>query len=420
MSQPGLVKRNLPLRAAQCLGFMGLALPWAAHADLVDDSHLSLNFRNLYLNRNFTNTDAATSKVGNWSQGFDLQFQSGYTDTPLAIGVDANAQYALRLDSTGNDGSLPYNTYEQKAADNYGRAGATLKMRYSKTELKIGDQKPNLPIASNDPSRQLDTIYQGAVLDSKEIDGLTLTGGRFWSSVTRESADHANLYKYGSSDDLDSKGLDFGGATYALTPNLETSYFYGVLHDIYQQHYVGLKHTLGLGNGYTLKTDLGYFNNNEDGNALAGEVDNRSYSGLVTLLKGSHLFGVSYQRMLGDTVFPTLNGYVPQPYLPNWAGLPFIRPNERSWSVRYGYDFVGMGVPGLKLFTRYIKGTDIERGAGLSQDQESERDIFLSYVVQNGAMKGLSFELKNFYTQSRYGNDYDEYRFVTSYTWKIW
>jgi hypothetical protein len=41
-------------------------------------------------------------------------------------------------------------------------------------------------------------------------------------------------------------------------------------------------------------------------------------------------------------------------------------------------------------------------------------------VVQSGELKGLSFDLKNFYTKQKYGNDYDEYRFVTSYTWKIW
>lgn len=413
-------KPVLRVHAIYCLGLLGVAFPWTANADPLDDSQLSLNFRNLYLNRNFTNSEAPTSKVGNWSQGFDLQFQSGYTDTPLAIGLDANAQYALRLDSTGNDGSLPFSVHDQKAADDYSRAGATLKMRYSKTELKIGDQKPNLPVASNDPSRQLDTIYQGAVLNSREVDNLELTGGRFWSSVTRQSSNHENLYKYGSTDDLDSKGLDFGGGTYSFTPSLQATYFYGVLHDIYQQHYGGLKHSLDLGDGYTLKTDLGYFNNSEDGNALAGNVDNRSYSGLVTLQKGGHLFGTSYQRMLGDTIFPTLNGYVPQPYLPNWAGLPFIRPGERSWSVRYGYDFAAVGVPGLKLFTRYIKGTAIERGEGLSHDQESERDIFLSYVIQGGAFKGLSFDLKNFNTKQKYGNNYDEYRLVTSYTWKIW
>jgi len=409
-----------PLCATSLCLTLGALSPLTCVAQVVDDSHLSVNFRNLYLDRNFTNPGAPVSKVGNWSQGMDLQFESGYTDTPLAVGLDLNGQYAVRLDSTGNDGSLPYSQSRQQAADNYGRAGATLKLKYAKTLVKIGDQKPNYPVASNDPSRLLDTIYQGAVIESRDIDNLQLVGGRFWSIVTRESSNHERLYRQGTSDSLDSDGLDFVGATYSLTPGLQASYFHGVLNDIYKQDYGGIKYSLRLPDDYQLKTDVGYFNNREDGAARSGKVDNRAYSGLVTLEKSGHMVGVSYQRMTGDTVFPTLNGYVPQFYLPNWAGLPFIRPDERSWSVRYGYDFAAAGVPGLKLFTRYIKGTDIDRGAGLTRDRESERDIMLSYVVQSGPLKNLSFELKNLRTWQDFGNDYDEYRLITSYTWKLW
>jgi hypothetical protein len=408
------------LHVMKYAGLLGLAFPWAVHADVIDDSHLSLTGRNLYLNRNFTNKDPAFSKIGNWSQGFDLQFKSGYTDTPLAVGLDVDGQYALRLDAHGNDGSLPYNPVTEKTAKDYSRAGATLKMRYSKTELKVGDYKPFLPVASNDPSRQLDTIYQGAVLESKEVDNLTLTGGRFWSAVTRQSSNHEQFYRNGTPDSDDSMGLDFGGATYALRPNLEATYFYGVMHDIYRQHYAGFKHTGDLGASYKLKTELGYFNNSEDGDARGGEVDNRSYSASMIVSHSGHQFGVAYERMLGETGYPNINGYIPQPFLPNFAGLGFWNAGERSWSVRYGYDFAAAGLPGLTLLTRYIKGTDIDRGQGLADGRESERDIWATYVVQSGPLQGLSFDFKNIHVQQQYGNDYDEFRLATSYTWRFW
>ncbi|MNH77980.1 Porin-like protein NicP precursor [compost metagenome] len=406
------------LGIAGALGMM--CSPLAAQADVIDDSHFKVDTRNFYLHRNYTNTNAVDSEVHSWSQGFDAQFTSGYTDTALAIGLDVDAQYAVRLDSSGNDGSLPYSVSDRQTADDYSRAGATLKMRYSKTELKVGDLRPQLPVAFDDTSRQLDTIYQGAVVESKEIDGLTMTGGRFWSAVTRESSNHEKLYKYGSTDNLDSDGLDFGGVTYDISKNLQASYFYGVLHDIYQQHYFGLMHMADLGNGYKLKTDLRYFNNNEDGNALNGEIDNRSYGGLFSLLKGAHMFGLSYQRMLGDSVFPTMNGYIPQPYLVHWSSLGFVRPDEKSWGARYSYDFAGMGVPGLKLYTRYIKGTNWDRGNNLSDNQESERFLGLSYVVQSGALQGLGLDLRNIDVKQKYGYDYNEFRVATTYTWKFW
>lgn len=402
------------------LGLIGVVSPLIAQADFIEDSNLEINMRNFYLGRNYDNKGATVSEAHSWSQGFDAQFFSGYTDTSLALGLDINAQYAIKLDSSGNDGTLPYSVNSNKQADDYSRAGATLKMKYSKTELKIGDMRPQLPVAFDDTSRQLDTIYQGAVLESKEIDGLTLTGGRFWSNVTRESSDHEKLYKWGSTDDVDSDGLDFGGATYNISKNIQVSYFYGVLHDIYQQQYFGITHKADLGSDYKLKTDMRYFNNNEEGDALNGEVDNRSYGVLFTLTKDFHMFGLSYQRMLGDSVFPTLNGYIPQPYLVHWSSLAFVRPDEKSWAVRYGYDFTEWGLPGLKAYARYTKGTNWDRGSNLSDNEESERNLALSYVIQSGPAKGLGFDLRSTAVQQKYGNDYDEIRLITTYVLSFW
>jgi hypothetical protein len=53
------------------------------------------------------------------------------------------------------------------------------------------------------------------------------------------------------------------------------------------------------------------------------------------LRKGGHGSGVGYQRMLGDSTFPTLNGFAPQSYLVNWSAVAFIKPNESSWQARY-------------------------------------------------------------------------------------
>ncbi|ALE88739.1 OprD family outer membrane porin [Pseudomonas versuta] len=408
---------------AVCL--TAVVIPQLANADMLDDGQFSLGLRNFYLDRDYHQHQARDSKVGSWSQGFDAQWVSGYTDSPLAIGLDLNAQYAVRLDSTGNDGSLPFSVRDQQTAADYSRAGATLKMRYSKTELKVGDHRPQLPIAYDDSSRQLDTIYQGAMIESQEIEGLKLTAGRFWSVVTRESSNHEKLYKWGTSDALDSEGLDFAGGTYNLSKNLQLSYYYGLLHDIYQQHYAGLMHRADLGNGYALKTDIRYFNNSEAGHALDGKIDNRSYGTLFTLTKNAHMFGLSYQRMLGESVFPTLNGYIPQPYLVNWSSLAFVQPAERSWSVRYGYDFVAMGVPGLTFYSRYTKGTHWDRGGDLSNNQESERNLALAYVVQSGPLKNLAFEWRRTDVKTRYGRgdasgqDYGENRLITTYVFKF-
>ncbi|MDV7214310.1 OprD family outer membrane porin, partial [Azotobacter beijerinckii] len=46
---------------------------------------------------------------------------------------------------------------------------------------------------------------------------------------------------------------------------------------------------------------------------------------------------------------------------------------ERSWQLRYDYNFVGLGVPGMTFMTRYIRGSNIEAG-GLDNRKEWGRE----------------------------------------------
>ncbi|VVN83260.1 OprD family porin [Pseudomonas fluorescens] len=410
-------------RCVQAASLAGMFTPLMAQADFIEDSHLALGLRNFYIDRDFKGENPKNSRVGSWTQGFDLRFISGYTEGPLQFGLDASMQYAYRLDGGGGrgpDSIIPYSVSKQEQASDYGRGGYTAKVRYSKTELKFGEHRPTLPVAYTDDSRQLITTYHGTLIESREVDKLTLTGGRFTEISGRESSNSEKMYLFNGPDvQRRSDGLNFGGASYAFTPALTASYFYGQLEDIYRQHYLGATYLSDLGGGYGLKTDLRYFNNKEDGDALYGRIDNRSYGAMTTLRKGPHAIGLGYQRMLGDSAFPTLNGYAPQPYLVNWSAIAFIKPNEKSWQARYDYDFAGLGLPGLKLMTRYMRGSDIDRGA-LSDNSESERNIYLSYVVQDGPLKNVSVELRNINVKFQHGNDFDENRLITAYTWKFW
>ncbi|MDI5995248.1 OprD family porin [Pseudomonas sp. MDMC216] len=412
------------------VGLMGMFASISAQADFIDDRQVSLGLRNFYIDRDFKQHDAPKSRVGSWTQGFDFRAISGYTEGTVQFGLDVSAQYAYRLDGGGGRGPdtiIPYDDSKGEQVRDYGRAALTAKVRYSKTELKIGEHRPTLPVAFYDDSRQLITTYHGFMLESREVDKLTLTAGRFTEISSRESSNREKMYLFNGPDiQRRSDGLNFAGATYAFTPSLSATYFYGQLEDIYQQQYLGATHNADLGNSFGLKTDLRYFDNREDGKALYGDIDNRSYGAMTTLRKGAHAIGVGYQRMLGDSTFPTLNGYAPQPYLVNWSTVAFVKPNESSWQLRYDLDFASYGVPGLKLMTRYMRGTGIDRGNNdLDQNVESERNIFLSYVVQSGPLKGVGFEWRNIDVKTRYGNgaasgaDYKENRLITSYTFKF-
>jgi hypothetical protein len=59
--------------------------------------------------------------------------------------------------------------------------------------------------------------------------------------------------------------------------------------------------------------------------------------------------------MSGDSAFPFLNGG--DPYTVNLVTYnTFTRAGLDSWQLRYDYDFVAMGIPGLSFMTRYTDG----------------------------------------------------------------
>ncbi|MCJ8207511.1 OprD family porin [Pseudomonas sp. RGM2987] len=372
--------------------------------------------KNFYLHRNYS---GPPSNVGSWSQGFDLKFVSGYTDTPLEVGLDIDAQYALKLDSAGNDGSLPYSETAGKASD-ASRAGVTAKFKYSNTELKIGDFRPRLPVAWFDPSRQLETIYQGAVVESNEIDGLNIMTGSFWSAATRASSNHEKFSLSGPPESPESSGLDFAGFSYKITPTLEASYYFGLMHDLYRQHYAGLSHFADLGNGFNLKTDARFWQSIDEGRAKGGNIDNKTYGLQFTVTKGYHLFGLGYQQLEGESGFPTLSGYIPNLHMVNWSYTVFAFADERSWTTRYAYDFGGVGIPGLKMGARFTKGTHWDLGQGQGNNQQTERILFANYVVQSGELKNLSFDARTILARYEKGANFSELRLTTTYPLNVW
>ncbi|WP_437884058.1 OprD family porin [Pseudomonas sp. LRF_L74] len=403
--------------------FASLLASGSAHADFIDDSSGSLELRNFYMNRDFRQQGAAQSQAGSWSQAFMLRMQSGFTEGPVGFGLDAMGLLGVKLDSgrgRSGDGTLPFGPNSKRPVDDYSHAGLTAKIRYSKSQLNVGILTPTLPVVFRDDARLMPQTFDGALLESREIEGLTLTAGQLWKSRTRESAGSDNMYIGGRSAAFDSDEFNLAGATYAFTPNLSATYFYGELKDFYQQHYVGLLHTLPLGEGVALVTDARYFDSSTEGAGLAGSVDNRNFNVMSTLKTGGHRFGLAYQRMSGADAFPTLNGYTP-PYTANLVTVgTFTSAKETSWQARYDYDFAAVGIPGLSLMGRYIKGSGIERGAGLSSGREWERDIDLAYVIQSGPLEGVGLKWRNAVYRTSYTSDIDETRIFVTYTMKLW
>ncbi|MDT4860831.1 Porin-like protein NicP [compost metagenome] len=163
-----------------------------------------------------------------------------------------------------------------------------------------------------------------------------------------------------------------------------------------------------------LGANLGFFDSTEDGKQLIGEVDNQAFYSLLSAKRGGHTFFVGYQAMFGDSPFPRVFANV-SPLGNEVPTFEFAYTDERSWQVRYDYDFAALGVPGLVASTRYITGDNVDTGLGY-EGKDWERDLDIGYVVQSGTFKGLGARVRNVTARSNYRTDIDENRLILNYT----
>ena len=428
---------------------VALAIPTVAVAEegFLEDAHVSVVNRNYYFSQDYRNGDSATnphtgaaqSRRAEWAHGVIANFESGFTQGTVGFGVDAIGLLGIKLD--GGDGLVGNGfagpgivsrygaNFDGEPKDQYGKAGGALKVRAFDTELRYGDVRPTSPVLYASDIRLLPQTLRGAIFKNTSIAGLTVQGGKLESSSDRNASNHrgdlGTAYggRFKEANDVVYLGADYRPND-KLTLRLHTSQ----LDDIWNQSFFSAALKQPLADGLGLRTGVNYYRTRDTGKALLGNIDNDSWSARVGLDVGAHAFTLAYTRIDGDTPFD----YVWNTYdieLDSASQVSdFNNPNERSWQARYDYDFVGAGIPGLKLTARYVTGSDIDGTragpgyayfTGISDGKHWERDFWVSYVVQNGPAKDLAFNVMQ--ATHRVGGDHtaeaniDELRVIVQY-----
>lgn len=440
-----------PLVLAMAVGSVAQS---AAAADFIDDSKLLLSLRNNYFN---TDNRESRSKVGNaaytgqnreWGQGFVLNFQSGYTPGTFGFGLDALGTLGIKLDGGGKAGKtgvtrtpgqlFPLDS-DNSAVDDYSRVGLTGKVRYSKTELRVGTLQTKLPVLLSNDGRLLPQTYEGYQVTSKDFDNLTLVGGLIEHAVGRSSTNETGLAVNGGTQQ--SNKFTYAGGDWAVTDRLTAQYYYGKLEDYYTQQFGGLTHVLPIGENQSLATDLRYFRTASDGAnrtaagraegytatgyaSTSGKIDNRVWSAAFTYSLGGNSLMLGHQRLSGGSGFYQVS----QNSLPNEGAGPgsyylltdrqvssFIKAGERTSFGQYTYNFAALGIPGLRAGVIYLKGDNIRTASGDTQ-KEWERDASLDYLIQSGTFKGLGFAVRHASFRSQAASNVDQTRLIMNYT----
>ncbi|UCZ83567.1 OprD family porin [Pseudomonas sp. L5B5] len=438
MFRTSLKVSPLFIAIAATIPSLGHAAEEGTSEGFVAGSSLKLNARNYYMHRNRQQHNDDNIE---WGQGFLGVFESGYTEGTVGFGLDANAMLGLKLDGGGGtDGSsiLPISGSGSdggKAPGSFSTAGATLKMRAFDTELKAGDLFLNNPVIAGGMSRMLPQTFRGVSLANHSFDGWLIEGGQASFTKLYNQSGHKRIgTAYGTLPSSDkSRHLNWAGVAWSAVPGLTSSLYASELKDIWNQYYYDLDYTYAVNELVSLNPGLHFYHTQDTGQALLGNIDNNTYSLHLTVGVGSHSVTAAYQRVNGNTPFDYIN-QGDSIYLDNSQQYSdFNGPNERSWKLKYVYDFAGLGLPGLTSGLSYSRGeldlTKVDPGsrgyakwysADGKHAKHWERDLDIKYVVQGGKAKDLAVRLQ--WATNRGGNGYgaldndtDEYRVIVDY-----
>jgi imipenem/basic amino acid-specific outer membrane pore len=410
----------------------------------VEDSSLNLLVRNYYFNRD--NKDGARD-VKDWTQGLWGTYNSGYTQGTVGVGVDAFGYLAIKLD--GGDGTSGSGNMSRSDVvnanggrnvnDSQGKAGAAIKFRVSKTELKIGDMSPSTaPVFAVGGSRILPQVASGIQLQSSEVKDLDLEAGHFYSgsSQDKNSRDGDLFANYAG---VKAKSMDYFGGKYGITDNLSASLYGAQLEDIWNQYYANVNLTTPFGGDTSLNTDFNIYRTTDTGDSKAGDISNTAFS-LATALSflKAHTITLAFQKVNGDTPFDYVgigknNRGGDSIFLANSIQYSdFNAPGEKSVQARYDLKMAEYGVPGLSFMTRYVKGWDIDGTntpagsayAGLygADGKHHEVNVEAKYVIQSGPAKDLSFRIRQAWHTANADEgegDISEFRLITDYPLNI-
>ncbi|MGU0676942.1 OprD family outer membrane porin, partial [Pseudomonas aeruginosa] len=174
-----------------------------------------------------------------------------------------------------------------------------------------------------------------------------------------------------------------------------------------------LSHKQSFG-GWRLGASVGLFDTRDEGAAKLGELENRALTGFFSATRGGHSLGAGYQRMYGDDGMLYIAG-TSTPLVNDIQVRNFTSAGERSWQLRYDYDFVALGIPGLTAMARYASGAHA-RTKAMDDGRAWERDVDVAYVIQSGPLKNLGLRWRNAMLRSNHAADVDENRLILSYS----
>ena len=409
--------------------------------------------RTFYIDRNYSgsinnnrNSLATGGYIGYRSPNFN-----GFTAVVAAYGTygfDIHSEDADVIGSASYDPSLYGDNF-----DNYAFIGqAYINYAFGKTNIKIGRQRLDTPMAGADDARMLPNLFEAAVLSNTDVENTTLiaahvfreTTGTFSNVYGAPSAlslqsGYGLGYKLGTSGEFENMGTialgnqDADGnfidnetagvtafaAIYTGVEGLKLQAWDYIAWDILNAVYLQADYGWNclLSDSVKMKASAQYINESDIGDAFAASVDSNYFAGKL----GASVAGLSgyvAYSVTGDSD-GTMNGGIITP----WGGMPAFTQgmvtrhmffsDTDTWKAAATYKFADLGLKASAYYVEFDVGQSNTYKPGQAWTA-SESGFDIQYDV--AAVKGLNLRLRaNYPRDFAPGLDWNEYRLIANY-----
>lgn len=320
-----------------------------------------------------------------------LAYQSGFAADFLQLrGVLYTTQPLYANEDAGDTLNL---TNEGDQITTLGQINA--RMRFARQELTVGRQLVRTPYINPYDVRMIPLTFEGIMLlPERKTQEVEYVASYLWRYKPRDQAEFIPF----------SEGLGVEQDEGVLITGIRRrtkSWNYGVtnywIKDTLNTAYGEIDYLLPFGGGEgqpSFRISVNDLDQRTVGEDLIAGAPYQTYQASARLIASYRNFvltgavsrvgdGASIQKPFGfSTSFTAM------------IVTSFFSAGERAHSVGLSYDFADFGLPGLKAYVGWGRGTDIvDPGTGAPQPDQTELDLRLSFEPHRGRLQGLRVEL---------------------------
>ena len=350
------------------------------------EAKVSGNIRTYYFERDF---DGDKTDKEDLAVGGVLNFQTA----PLQ-GISAGIGFKTSQGASWNDDDK--DVYGLLAKDdnkdhaNYSALNQYyLQYENFNTTVKLGAQYINTPWLNKHDNRLTPNSYRALSIVNKSIPNVELQGYYVADMMKKTSEEFVSMSESVKSSITEDKSVLVGGLVWKAPGNLKIQLWEYYGKDLYNNAYLRADYSYKLNEKCTLSAALQYLNQEDTGDALAGERDTYMLGGNVGLKAYGAKLNLYYAQVGDDTViFPWGHNKV---IVQQINGSQ--RAEEDSFGVKLAYNLKQIGLKGLSAYVYYAHYDTPDSGDNASPNID-ETDFNVQYKF-GGSLKGLSLRARH-------------------------